>query len=244
MKVIKQPRWELAQSSEAAYWQGLTVTELLRIAAEKPTFLELLQPTLLTEIFDGREILEIGVGPLGISLLSFYQHKNQIKHLTKVEPLPQRVLADCSVSQEQWASPLIQWLDALAQEGEYIQMAGENLAYENQFETVVIYNVLDHVQQPDLLLRRAYRALRSGGHILIGVDCRSLLGQLKFEHILRRTAKGTILVDAHPYSFLPSHITRMLIQCGFQNVVAYGLPGWSKKIFGSAFRPAFIAKKT
>jgi SAM-dependent methyltransferase len=243
MKVIEQQRWQLAQSSENAYWQGLTITELLRIAAEKPAFLELLPDRLQPQMFDDREIMEIGVGPLGISLLSFYRNKGQIKSLTKVEPLPQMFLTDLPVGNELWANSLIQWLDALAREGEYVHSPGEELAYENQFDTVVIYNVLDHVQQPEAILRNAYRALRPGGYILIGVDCRSNLGQFKFEQILRRIAKGTTMIDAHPYSFLPSHIIRMLNQSVFQNAVTYGSPNWSRKLFGSAFRPAFVARK-
>jgi SAM-dependent methyltransferase len=243
MKVIEQQRWELAQSSENAYWQSLTITELLRISAEKPAFLELLHVGLQQQLFDDREIMEIGVGPLGISLLSFYQNKQKIKQLTKIEPLPQQFLADFAVAHEQWATPLIQWLDSLAREGEYIHSPGEKLEYENQFDTVVIYNVLDHVQQPEAILRNAYRALRPGGYILIGVDCRSVLGQFKFEQILRRTAKGTTMIDAHPYSFLPSHVTQILNKCGFQNTMTYGLPGLSGKILGSCFRPAFVAQK-
>ncbi|MFH7030260.1 MAG: hypothetical protein ACHBN1_34135 [Heteroscytonema crispum UTEX LB 1556] len=45
----------------------------------------------IQSMFDDKEILEIGLGPLGISLASFYPEKHKIKRLVKAEPL-KRVL--------------------------------------------------------------------------------------------------------------------------------------------------------
>jgi hypothetical protein len=84
MKGIQQQQRELTQSSENAYRQSLTIAELLRISAENSAFLEMLHAGLERQLFDDREIMEIGVVPLGISLLSCYQNKQEIKGLMKI----------------------------------------------------------------------------------------------------------------------------------------------------------------
>jgi SAM-dependent methyltransferase len=243
METIQLERWQNAQASEAHYWDGMNVTELLRICAEKPPFLDLLGKSTAQTLFDHKDILEIGVGPLGISLLSFYPNKLQIQNLVKVEPLPRILISQSTVMQENWATPLLNWLHSLSEEGEYVQLTGEQMDYRNQFDTVVIYNVLDHVQKPLQILQNAYQALRPGGQVLVGVDCRSCLGRFKFEQILRRIEKGSVLVEAHPYTFLPRHVTQMLEKSGFKSVQTFGLPDNLKQLFGSSFRPAFIGQK-
>ncbi|MFH7030259.1 MAG: methyltransferase domain-containing protein [Heteroscytonema crispum UTEX LB 1556] len=134
-------------------------------------------------------------------------------------------------------------MHAISEEGDYIQIPGEQINYNNEFDTVIIYNVLDHVKEPLLILKNACKALRKQGRILVGVDCRSVLGRIKFEYISRKIAKGKILVEAHPHTFLPHHVIRMLENSGFQNVQSIGVPSSISKFAGGTFRPAFIATK-
>jgi SAM-dependent methyltransferase len=245
MNTVNLERWQSAQKSESQYWDGMNVPELLRIFAEKPAFLEMIDAEVLVSLFDDKEVLEIGVGPLGVSLASFYPHKDKIKHLTKVEPLPQIALSESLImKREAWAKTFLEWVKSISNEGDYVQASGENLNYSQQFDTVIIYNVLDHVQEPKLILKNAYEALKDSGYIFIGVDCRSIIGRLKFEYYLRNVAKGEILVEAHPHTFLPGHVVSMLEDVGFTNVQCIGVPGAIKKFIGSSFRPAFIARKS
>ncbi len=238
-----QQRWEQAQASESDYWRGIDVCELLRISAEKPEFLRMLPHEIKQSLFHGKDVLEIGVGPLGISLASFYPHKNEINHLVKVEPLPQVHISECQNISDQWASPFLQWLHEMSEEGRYECVPGEKMAYREEFDTVIIYNVLDHVNNPEKIIANAFDSLKAGGKILIGVDCYSVLGQIKFEQILRRTQKGSIMVEAHPYTFLPQNIVEMLKKTGFGDVRMYGTPGKFKRFAGRGFRPAFLAVK-
>lgn len=243
-KIIKEERWQAAQLAESQYWDGMNLSELLRICAEKPAFLDMLDTKLLESILNYKEVLEIGVGPLGISLVSFYPSKDKIKSLTKLEPLARVSLTESPLwKKSAWANTFLEWVHSLSEEGDYLQAPGEKIEYYNQFDTAIIYNVLDHVQQPLLILKNTYQALRSGGWILVGVDCRSLLGRLKFEYILRRIAKGEMLVEAHPHTFLPHHVVNMLQEVGFQDVQSFGIPGFMGTFAGSTFRPAFIGKK-
>ena len=242
-EAVTTERWEKAQSSERRYWDGLDVAELLRISAEKPAFLKLLGDARLRALFDGKAVLEIGCGPLGMSVASFYAGKDRIARLVKAEPLARVRLAETGAAGEPWAAPFVAWVDALTDEGTYQQGAGEDLGFEAEFDTVVTYNVLDHVRDPLAILRNAHRALRPGGAILVGVDCLSALGRFRFEHVTRRRAKGTILVDAHPYSFLPAHVTGMMSRAGFSGLAAFGLPGRLRRLAGSGYRPAFLGSK-
>lgn len=245
MNIIDLKRWQAAQSSESQYWDGINVSEMLRIFAEKPAFLEMIDSQDLELIFNDKKVLEIGVGPLGISLASFYSQKDKIKQLTKVEPLPQIALTESSImSREGWAEMFLQWANSMSKEGDYILASGENLNYTQQFDTVIIYNVLDHVQEPKLILKNAYEALTDSGYILVGVDCRSIIGRIKFEYYLRKVAQGEILVEAHPHTFLPKHVIKMLESVGFNKIQSIGIPGILTRIIGASFRPAFIARKS
>lgn len=218
-------RWQKAQASARRYWDGLDVAELLRICAEKPAFLKLLDGARLAALFDGKLVLEIGCEPLGMSVASYYARKDRVTRRVK-------------------AGPFVVWVDALTDEGTYHQAAGEYLAFEDEFDTVVNYNVLDYVRDPLAILRNAHRALRPGGAILVGVNCLSSIGRLRFEHLTRRRAKGTILVDAHPYTFLPGHVTGMMSRGGFSGVTAFGLSCRRRRLAGSGCRPAFVGSKT
>jgi SAM-dependent methyltransferase len=243
MNTVKQERWQAAQVAESEYWDGINVTELLRICAEKPDFLDMIGSSTIQSLFDHKEILEIGVGPLGISLASFYPEKHKIKHLVKVEPLPQILLTETLVMQQTWARQFVEWLYSISKEGDYVQKPGEQLDYYNAFDTVIIYNVLDHVKDPLSILCNAYDALRKDGKVLVGVDCRSVVGRIKFEYVLRRTAKDEILVKAHPHTFLPKHVVGMLEKARFTNIQIISIPSLIRQFVGSSFRPAFIATK-
>ena len=240
---VSEMRWREAQASEQRYWADMDLAELLRIAAEKPGFLALLGRERQAALFDGAEVLEIGCGPLGLSVASFYADKAAMRRLVKIDPLPRRHLLDTASARLDWALPFVRWLETLAGEGEYRQGAGEALSGVAEFDTVLSYNVLDHVRDPAAILANAYRALRPGGRLLVGVDCLSLAGRLRFEHLTRRLARGSILVEAHPHSFLARHVASLIGRAGFADLEVFGLPGALKRRIGGSHRPAFLARK-
>jgi SAM-dependent methyltransferase len=242
-QAISAERWERAQAAELDYWRGMNLSELLRILAEKPEFLALIDDARLAALFRGKEVLEIGCGPLGIAIASFYRDKSAIRRLVKLEPLPRVALMDTSLAQNDWAAKLVEWADELAREGDYLQRPGEALGFASEFDTVVTYNVLDHVRDPLAILRNAHKALKPGGAVLVGVDCLSVAGRLRFEQFTRRRQPGSLLVEGHPHSFLPAHMEALLREAGFGAVESFGLPGRLRLLVGSHFRPAFLARK-
>lgn len=237
-------RWSAAQAAELSYWRSLDLREILRICAEKPEFLSLLDDTVQRDLFHGKEVLEIGCGPLGISLVSFSRQKTGLRRLVKAEPLPRLPIRDTRLPEDSWAAPFLAWVETLAAEGDYVQTPGEALGFEAAFDTVVTYNVLDHVREPLAILRNAHRALRPGGTLLVGVDCLSTVGRWRFEWLTRLMHKGTILVEAHPHTFLPAQVARMIASAGFRVTSMHGLPGALRGFAGSHTRPAFLAVRT
>ena len=236
-------RWAAAQDSELTYWRGLGGQEALRLCAEKADFFALLGDGAAIEFLADKTVLEIGCGPLGVSIVSFAPCKDRIRQLIKTDPLPRLALGETRLRSDAWAAPLLVWLDALADEGEYVQVAGEDMPFEARFDTVVVYNVLDHVRDPLGILRNAARALRPGGHVLVAVDCRSVVGRWRFDWWTRRTHKGTILVDAHPHTFVPGMVERLIERAGFRVRRRYGIPGTVGRWIGRATRPVFVAQK-
>jgi SAM-dependent methyltransferase len=241
---VTRDRWSAAQAAELSYWRSLDLREILRICAEKPDFLALLDDSTQRALFHGKDVLEIGCGPLGLSVVSFSRHKAGVRRLVKAEPLPRLPLRETRLVDDTWAAPFLQWVESLAAEGEYVQVPGEDLGFEGCFDTVVTYNVLDHVREPRSILRNAARALRPGGKLLVGVDCLSVVGRWRFELLTRRTHKGTILVEAHPHTFLPEVVARMIEHAGFRMSAIAGVPGRLRRLIGSHSRPAFLAAKT
>jgi SAM-dependent methyltransferase len=235
-------RWAVAQQFESGYWTEMGVTELLKICSEKPAFLVHLDGITDVALKD-KDVLEIGVGPLGLSVASFWQGKSSIRRLVKVEPLQQIRIDDTPASGEHWAGPFVDWVRMLAEEGSYVRIPGEALTFDREFDTVIIYNVLDHVKDPASVVRRAFRALRPGGLILVGVDCYSVAGLLRFELITRRQRRGTVLVEAHPHTFLPKDVLNLLRDAGFREVRAVSLPSRLGRLIGSHFRPEFVGSK-
>ena len=240
---VTRDRWSAAQAAELSYWRSLDLREILRICAEMPEFLALLDDAVQRELLAGKEVLEIGCGPLGLSLVSFSRHKTGLRRLVKAEPLPRLPLRETRLADDAWAAPFLAWVETLASEGEYVQTPGEDLGFESCFDTVVTYNVLDHVREPLTILRNAARALRPGGRLVVGVDCLSVAGRWRFELLTRRTHRGTILVEAHPHTFLPGTVARLIEEAGFRVDAISGVPGRLRALIGSHSRPAFLATK-
>lgn len=51
----------------------------------------------------------------------------------------------------------------------FMQMDARNIPYENEFDVIGAFDVLEHIEEDTLVLAQMYDALRPGGHVLITV---------------------------------------------------------------------------
>jgi len=239
---VTTERWREAQGAELCFWQEMEFYELVKACAEKAEFWSRFGAHELTDMLADRDVLEIGCGPLGLSVVSF-SGAIMPRRLVKTDPLPRMSVRDIRPARAPHAGRFIDWIEEMATTGEYAQIAGEDLAFESAFDTVITYNVLDHVRAPSRIFENARRALRPGGRLILGVDCLSWLGRIRFEWITRRVARGTILVEAHPHTFLPGDVAGMIEAAGLRLTAMRGVPRWIGRFAGRHFRPAFIATK-
>lgn len=236
-------RWRKAQGAELGFWKEMELYELIKACAEKTEFWSSFDAAQSSRLISGKDVLEIGCGPLGLSVVSFAGLGARTRRLVKTDPLPHLSVRDTQSARSLWAARFFDWLEQLAAEGEYVQAAGEDIAFDSCFDTVITYNVLDHVRSPLAILENARRALRPGGSLILGVDCLSWLGRIRFELITRRVARGTILVDAHPHTFRPDDVVAMIERAGLRLTSTHGVPGWLSRLAGRHFRPAFVATR-
>lgn len=238
---VSVERWRTAQNAELGFWKEMEFHELVQTCAEKSEFWNQIDRDRIATLLSGKDVLEIGCGPLGLSVATFSGLGSTTRRLVKADPLPALSVRETRPAREAWAGKFLDWIEELAGQGEYVQMAGEDITFESCFDTVVTYNVLDHVRAPLTILENARRALRPGGTLVVGVDCLSVIGRLRFEWITRRLRRGTILVEAHPHTFRPRDVIAMIERAGLRLTAAHGLPGPLAGFAGRHVRPAFIA---
>jgi len=239
MPDISQQRWSQAQALENFHWQGARVSMLIKAAGLFASYVDMLGAERCATLFDGKNLLDVGSGPWGLNVAALYPHADRIKRWTVAEPLP-RIPVQSMASEGEWADGFLEWMTARLARLEYMQVSGESLPFEATFDTVTCINVLDHVRQPAEILRSIGRALRPGGRLLLGVDCLSVLGQIKFDWYLRRRYPNEFIVGAHPFTFRVPQIRALLQESGFTLDEVIGAPSRGSAIYGRSHHPFFL----
>jgi len=228
---LQYERWEIAQKAEKEYWQHLLFQpkELARIIKEKLELLEIVQKFQMSL----NSVLEIGIGPLGIGVINFLESTIKIG----IEPLP--------MERPHFTKTLSTWIECVRSSYYHIQAKGESLPFrENQFNLVVCYNVLDHVQNPREVLMEIHRVLLPDGQLVLGIDTFSILGRLKSQYYTRLLYRETWLVKCHPHSFTKLKLIRLLQESGYQIIFADKERfEWMKNFVGRVRRSLFVAQK-
>lgn len=169
-------RWQLAQDYELNWWKGYrNGVEWYKDFSQKvedhtKPFLEINQET---------KILEIGSGPAGA--LTFLKSYNKYA----IDPLE-----DFFSTKEEWRlfrDPKVNY-----QKGK-----GEELPYEEDFfDLIIIDNVLDHCENPILVLDEMNRVLKKGGIIF----CRQNLYNW-WSRQMRNIMEQMMIDKGHPFTF-------------------------------------------
>ncbi len=100
----------------------------------------------------------------------------------------------------------------------YFTAGGEAIPFAaDVFDLVICNNVLDHVFEPQKLLREASRTLRTGGLFFLSVDVYSA------DIRMRRTAQeaaGEVVDPCHPHTFTHEILQHLVETTGFQVLAA------------------------
>jgi SAM-dependent methyltransferase len=125
----------------------------------------------------------------------------------------------------------------------YVQARGEELPFKSEcFSVVVCDNVLDHVENPDSILIEANRVLKAGGHLILGVNCFSILGIVKWRLYATKRFSELPGVIAHPHSYLKGGVVKAVSRVGFIVCAIDHVPIWKQGI-GHQYRFYLIGRK-
>ena len=224
-------RWQSAQAAESEFWQGTAaddrmVSRVLEANREIAARIKDWVPAPHTDI------LEIGVGGLGVGTVGFL---SSFPVRVGLDPLPPPPLS-CGDALRQSVLELRRSVQLMVGQGESMPFA------DDSFGVVVCSNVLDHVREPQAVIREARRVLRPAGFLYLEVDVFSLAGIVKWRSWTRFRHSKEILVRAHPARFREPDLVKLLEATGFEIVKSSG-SSLGARILGHSWQAAFLARK-
>ena len=179
----KETRWKLAQEYEAKWWQSYH-GELEWYREFSASIVSELEPFMA--ITPKTKILEIGSGPAGALTFIDSEHKYA------VDPL------------EEMYTGNKQWQKFRDPRVKYYKAMGEDLPFETDFfDLIIIDNVLDHCENPDLVISEMDRVLQSGGFIFFRQNLYSGWGK-----IMRNVMEIMLIDKGHPFTFKRKELIR------------------------------------
>jgi 2-polyprenyl-3-methyl-5-hydroxy-6-metoxy-1,4-benzoquinol methylase len=210
MSGVSETRWQLAQNAERRFWKEAIgqPEELLHLVEEKYAFIAKIRkacPDALRPPKRPGRVLEVGIGPLGVGVATLLEDECTW-NVTGVDPLPRM---------DELAVPevVVNFYNALRRRPiNYVQLAAEQFsAARNSFDLAICYNVLDHVQDPALILKNIFEMLVRGGYFALYVTTISVYSKCR-RTVLRK------FDTPHPYKFDIWQVFRFLKDSGFEIV--------------------------
>jgi len=215
MKSIKNnERWDIAQDYELRWWskyfdsikwyKGFSE----KIISETSSFIKINQNTV---------ILEIGSGAAGG--ITYIQSDNKYA----IDPL------------ENFFSKNKLWVQNRDKKVKYFQGKGEKLPFESDFfDLIIIDNVLDHCENPTLVLNEINRSLKIGGLIFFRQNVYNKWGKLL------RTLMELFTIDkGHPFTFTKQYLINKINERNWDimKIEENGFyRSWKKNIMNFSFK--------
>lgn len=237
--MCKPPDWQLAQKHELNIWE-MTSKSTWRILSElfESSELQSFIESKLGDIeVEGKKILEIGAGPLGIGWIGLFGSKNKESNIA-IEPLPVLTVDTGFRGLDEFIKHLQSRVNVVSGKGESLEFPTEN------FDIVVCNDVIDHVLDYHLVLQESFRVLKKGGLFIFSVNVFSVLGNMKWNNYTKRRYADSANVLCHPHSFTYSAIYKVLKMQGFK-ILHSNDSDFSirKKIFGKSKKARFLCTK-
>jgi ubiquinone/menaquinone biosynthesis C-methylase UbiE len=190
----KNDRWNKAQEYELRWWQKrhkvINLSYLQKFADE------LMRDLSAYIKFDNSlKILEIGSGPAGI-----------VTHLPGnvrigIDPL------------ENFYSSISEYSQYRDKNVKYFNTKGEKLEFENSyFNLVIIDNVLDHCEDPNLVISEVKRVLRNDGVIYFKQNVYHTAGKF-----IRNLLELVQFDKGHPYNFTTNDLYKLFDNNGLKS---------------------------
>lgn len=193
----KPSKWEIAQSGEFDWWQGVARTgydgrdrdEFIRNGqrAWLLSQLEFLEKPL--DSWRDKVVVEFGSGPAG-----FVEYIDAARKIA-VEPLIGRYRAEFP----HLKTSSVEYYEVPAEEAAMIP--------SNVADLTICFNVLDHTYDPHRVLAHLARVAKKDSDLLFQVNVYRTLEQIK--------AKSGVHAELHPHSFLLDEISQKLAEHGF-----------------------------
>lgn len=182
---MEENLWKNIQRAERDYHEKKD-TSFIR-AINLPYWRKILQRVFacIPPITEETMILDVGCGGCGILLAVDKGRK------TGIDPLMDFYLEKFTFLREY----PIDWRDGKA----------EDLAGEGSFDLIFIINVLDHVENPHLVLRIAVEKLNKGGNLVVMLNCHNTVF---FRNYYRRFFR--FIDERHPHHFTKEDVIKML----------------------------------
>jgi len=208
----KIPQWLGAQKGEKGFWDGVIHSDyyILQVMSDNA----LKAPGVMSSL--GRtpeKSLEVGIGPFGLGISAFLP---EIPFRLALDPLPPVSLDSSPDSELHSTYELRAYMQRLRAPIHYVQSCGEEMPVRTgTIDLVICCNVLDHVSDPDAVLREIHRVLKSDGCLYFDVDTFSLGGLVKWYLWTKHAHKNELVVTAHPYRLFEGGLVRRLRATGF-----------------------------
>jgi SAM-dependent methyltransferase len=224
--------WQEAQKSELAVWQR-TVNDAGEVLAEIAETATLVRFGTQHGLGGSANVLELGVGPLGIGWSALTPTARAIG----VDPLARLPINTGNDKVDQFVKGL-QARTVFLQADATTRLPLD----EASFDLIVCDNVVDHTQDPRAILAEGRRLVRSDGRLLFSVNVFSTIGSMKWRYVTRRLHPLDSNVLCHPHSFVEGDLGGLLSRAGWQTLLTDSPGGTMRRVVGHSYRVRAIAR--
>jgi SAM-dependent methyltransferase len=234
-EVVSEERWAVAQAAEGEYWRAVSADEreFLRLIAEKAEAARWFLAVSPDRDVRLGKLLELGVGPLGVGCIHFLQ-TSESSGLTTVEPL-----SVIPSGELRFSEPLRGFVEACrTATTKHIRAGAEEVPVDSsEFNLVVCYNVLDHVQDAARVLQEVRRVSAPNSQFFLAVDTQSDLSIFRFRWWIKRRKPHNLGVRAHTYRLRERDVRKLLRATGFRLIALKTRRLWRiRDVVGHAHR--------